>query len=238
MVIIKRIAGVYVGMEARQIPIREQKSEKTGRLVGNTSLGYIISKRLIDIIGSVFALVIFSPIFLLTATAIKLDDPKSKVFYSQKRTGQLGWSFDFWKFRSMVPNADALKDKLKKQNEMNGPVFKIANDPRVTRVGRVIRRTSIDELPQFWNVLKGDMSFVGPRPLPVAEEMACDSYQRQREAVKPGITCYWQIRGRNKIDFDGWVELDLQYIREQSLLTDLKILCKTPMAVIKRDGAS
>jgi lipopolysaccharide/colanic/teichoic acid biosynthesis glycosyltransferase len=206
-------------------------------VIGNQSPVYHLIKRTFDITASLLGFIILSPVFAITAIVIKINNPKGKVFYSQKRTGYLGKEFNFWKFRSMVSNADELKDELRKYNEMNGPVFKIKNDPRVTRVGKFIRKTSIDELPQLVNVLRGEMSLVGPRPLPVKEELACTPYQRQREIVMPGISCLWQISGRNKVDFDGWISLDLKYICEQSLLTDIKILFKTPIAVLKRDGA-
>ncbi|GHU69327.1 hypothetical protein FACS1894184_13180 [Clostridia bacterium] len=155
-------------------------------LTGNKSKLYLSSKRLFDIVGSILVLVVFSPVFLITAIKINIEDPKGSVFYKQQRSGYQGVSFDFWKFRSMIANAGAHKDSLRKYNEMSGPVFKITNDPRVTKVGWLIRKTSIDELPQLINVLRGEMSFVGPRPLPVKEEMACNAYQRQREASVPG----------------------------------------------------
>ncbi|GHU70334.1 multidrug MFS transporter [Clostridia bacterium] len=228
---------LYEGAVALQ-PQLESLDVLSESLTGNQSKIYLSVKRLFDIVGSILALITFSPIFLVTAIAIKIEDPKSTVFFKQQRTGQHGVSFDFWKFRSMIANADALKDSLRKYNEMSGPVFKITNDPRVTKVGRFIRKTSIDELPQMINVLRGEMSFIGPRPLPVKEEMGCTPYQRQREVVVPGISCLWQISGRNKIDFDGWIDLDLKYIREQSLFGDLAILIKTPAAVLRRDGAA
>jgi lipopolysaccharide/colanic/teichoic acid biosynthesis glycosyltransferase len=213
-------------------------SEKYVALIPNTSVAYRLVKRFMDITGSLLLLILLSPVFIITVIAIKIEDPKGSVFYSQKRAGYQGRPFDFSKFRSMIANADAIKDQLCALNEMDGPVFKIKNDPRVTKVGRIIRKMSIDELPQLWNVLKGDMSLVGPRPLPVAEAMACNAYQRQRELVRPGITCYWQVSGRNNMNFEEWVELDLQYIREQGLGTDIKLLLKTVPAVLKAEGAS
>lgn len=143
-----------------------------------------------------------------------------------------------YKFRSMVHNAEELLEELKEQNEMDGPVFKIKEDPRITKVGKFIRKTSIDELPQLFNVLLGDMSLVGPRP-PIPREVAqYNDYQLQRLLVKPGITCYWQISGRNNIDFDEWVELDLKYIRERSLLNDIKIIFKTLPVLLGDSNAS
>lgn len=138
----------------------------------------------------------------------------------------------------MYSNADAIKEQLMAQNEMSGPVFKIANDPRVTKVGRIIRKTSIDELPQLFNVFRGEMSFVGPRPLPIKEEEAVPEKYRGRELVKPGITCIWQVSGRNNIDFEDWMKLDLEYVQKQSLLFDLKLLFQTIPAVLTNRGAS
>ena len=202
-------------------------------LTGNTSRTYKFIKRAFDIVASAVGLVLCIPIFIVAGIAIKLEDPKGPVFYHQPRIGLYGREFTFYKLRSMYMNADAIKSTLMDQNEMDGPVFKMRDDPRVTKVGHFLRRTSIDELPQLWNTLKGDMSLVGPRPLPVAEELACNAYQRQRELVKPGLTCYWQISGRNDVMFDEWIELDLKYIREQSAWTDMKLITKTIGAVAR-----
>lgn len=191
------------------------------------STTYLISKRIIDIIGSLVGIILLLPIFILIAIAIKHEDPKGPVFFSQERNGRYPKVFKMYKFRSMVHNAEELLNKLKHKNEMSGPVFKIKDDPRITRVGRFIRRTSIDELPQLFNVLIGDMSLVGPRPPIPREVEQYDEYQMQRLAVKPGLTCYWQVSGRNNIDFDNWVELDLKYIRERSLLLDIKLILMT-----------
>ncbi len=206
---------------------------KITELTGNTSRTYKFIKRAFDIAASAIGLVLCIPVFIIAGAAIKLEDPKGPVFYHQPRIGLNGREFTFYKLRSMYTNADAIKSTLMDQNEMDGPVFKMKNDPRVTKVGRFIRRTSIDELPQLWNVLKGDMSLVGPRPLPTAEELACNAYQRQREMVKPGLTCYWQISGRNDVPFNDWIELDLKYIREQSLWTDVRLVLKTVVAVVR-----
>lgn len=205
--------------------------ETTADLTVNSSRAYKFIKRTFDIMASAVGLVLCIPVFLLAGIAIKAEDPKGPVIYHQPRIGLNGREFTFYKLRSMYTNADAIKASLMDRNEMDGPVFKIRDDPRVTKIGRFIRRTSIDELPQLWNVLKGDMSLVGPRPLPVSEELACNAYQRQRELVKPGLTCYWQISGRNDVMFDEWIELDFQYIREQSVWTDIKLLVKTLGAV-------
>ena len=210
---------------------------KTAELTGNTSRTYKFIKRAFDIVASAVGLILCIPVFVVAGIAIKLEDPKGPVFYHQPRIGMNGKEFTFYKLRSMYTNADAIKASLMDRNEMDGPVFKMKNDPRVTKVGHFLRRTSIDELPQLWNVLRGEMSLVGPRPLPTKEELACSTYQRQRELVKPGLTCYWQVSGRNDVTFHDWVELDLRYIREQSLGTDLNILAKTVAAVVHGGGS-
>ena len=204
----------------------------------NTKLTYLITKRVFDIIVSLISIIVFSPIMLITAIAIKIEDPHGKVFYKAMRGGKNGVPFACFKFRSMYANADEIKSQLMEQNEMSGPVFKITNDPRVTKVGKFIRKTSIDELPQLFNVFIGDMSLVGPRPLPVEEEAAIPEQYDLRRKVTPGITCIWQVSGRNNIDFDEWMRLDLEYIKKQSLLFDLELLVRTIPAVITNRGAS
>jgi exopolysaccharide biosynthesis polyprenyl glycosylphosphotransferase len=194
-------------------------------------------KRGLDIIGASSALAVTSPIFLLTAFLIKMDDG-GPVFFRQIRVGYHGKLFPMWKFRSMVVNADSLKDQLSSQNDVNGGVlFKMAQDPRITKIGRFIRKYSIDELPQFWNVLWGDMSLVGPRPPLPKEVKEYSAEARQRLLAKPGITCLWQISGRSDIDFAGQVNLDLAYIRSSSIWTDLKLLFLTIPAVLLGKGA-
>lgn len=189
---------------------------------------YSFFKRVFDIFAALIGLIVLFVPLLIVALIIVIDSPKASPIYVQERVGKNGKSFRFYKFRTMVPNADQLLETLMDQNEMDGPVFKIKNDPRLTRVGRFLRRTSIDELPQLWNVIKGDMSFVGPRP-PLPREVAkYTAYDHQRLSVIPGLTCYWQIQPkRNSLSFDRWVELDLQYIKERNFKTDLKILFKT-----------
>jgi lipopolysaccharide/colanic/teichoic acid biosynthesis glycosyltransferase len=194
-------------------------------------------KRVSDIVLSSLALIILAPILLITFVAIKIDDPLGSPIFSQIRTGKNGKAFTLYKFRSMVINAEDILPLLQDKNEMDGPVFKIKNDPRITRIGRFIRHWSIDELPQLLNVIKGDMSIVGPRP-PLPNEVKNYSlFEFQRLLVKPGLTCFWQVSGRNKIGFDQWVRLDLKYIQEQSLRLDGILLLKTIPAVFKRDGA-
>ncbi len=194
-------------------------------------------KRFIDYFLSLFFIILFSPIFILTSLAIVIEDP-GNVIFSQKRVGKDGRLFDFYKFRSMVIGADKMKDQLMDENESkDGVIFKMKDDPRITKIGKIIRHFSIDELPQLFNVLKGDMSLVGPRP-PVPKEVAQYTLEdRKRIHVKPGITCFWQVSGRSNIPFQKQVELDLQYIRSQTLKEDLKILFKTIPAVITGEGA-
>ncbi|WP_331680294.1 sugar transferase [Intestinibacter sp.] len=193
----------------------------------NNNKIYLFFKRLLDILGSIFALIIFSPVFLIVSILIKLDSPEGSIIFAQDRNGLNGEVFKMYKFRSMVPNAEELLEDLKHKNEMDGPVFKIKDDPRLTKVGKVIRKFSIDEFPQFVNVLKGDMSLVGPRPPIPREVESYSAYEMQRLYVKPGLTCYWQIGGRNSIGFDEWMELDLKYISERSMLVDIKIILST-----------
>lgn len=202
-------------------------------VVGGTGL----IKRLLDIVASACALLALTPVFAATALAIKLED-RGPIFFRQTRVGRHGVLFGMWKFRSMVPNADKLKDQLLAQNEMKGGItFKMKHDPRITRVGRFIRKYSIDELPQFWNVLVGDMALVGPRPAVPREVKQYLVEDRLRLFAKPGLTCFWQVGGRSGIDFDGQVRLDVAYIQSQSLWLDLKLLVKTVPAVLKGEGA-
>jgi exopolysaccharide biosynthesis polyprenyl glycosylphosphotransferase len=194
-------------------------------------------KRAMDILIAGAALVALAPLFLLIALLVKLDSP-GPVFFTQWRIGLNGRRFRFSKFRSMRADAEAHLPRLLKDNEMDGPVFKMRDDPRITRVGRVLRRFSIDELPQLWRVLVGDMSLVGPRPLMPHEIAGHDSWQRRRLSMRPGLTCLWQVSGRNHIDFDSWMRLDLEYIDQWSLGLDLRILARTVPAVLSGRGAS
>ncbi len=199
-------------------------------------LGYNIVKRIFDFVCSLVAIIVLSPLMLAVGIAIKLEDG-DPIIFTQTRIGKDSKPFKMYKFRSMWKNAEKYLSKLEDQNEADGPVFKIEDDPRITRVGKFIRRYSIDELPQLFNILKGDMSIVGPRP-PLENEVECyTSYERQRLNVKPGLTCYWQCSGRSNIGFDEWMELDMKYINERSALTDLKLIFKTIPAVLKHDGA-
>lgn len=198
---------------------------------------YWIGRRTQDVILSALALVVLSPVMLATAIAIVVDDPSAGPVFSQERVGRNGKLFKFYKFRSMCPNAEAKLDDLLDQNEMDGPVFKIKDDPRITRVGKFIRKTSIDELPQFYNVLKGDMSLVGTRPPTVDEFRQYESHQKRRLSAKPGITGLWQVSGRNEIkDFEDVVKLDVQYIDNWSIGLDIKIILKTIKVVFEKGG--
>jgi len=187
---------------------------------------YEICKRTIDIIGAGLGLILLSPIIAVVACAVKVTS-KGPVFFSQKRVGKNGELFEMYKFRSMVVNAEELKENLEEQNEMSGPMFKIKDDPRITKVGKFIRKTSIDELPQLWNVLKGDMSLVGPRPSLPKEVEQFDNWMFKRLSVRPGLTCYWQVSGRNNIDFEDWMKLDCRYVDERNLWIDIKLIFKT-----------
>lgn len=196
-----------------------------------------VLKYCLDFIGAGIGILLLSPVFLVTWLAIKIEDP-GPAFFIQTRVGKWGETFPMIKFRSMVVNADKMKDQLLQQNESGaGVIFKMKDDPRITKVGKIIRKLSIDELPQLFNVIRGDMSLVGPRP-PLPREVAEYSLaDRRRLDVKPGITCLWQIGGRSDIDFEGQVRLDVQYIREQSLRKDILILLKTVPAVLLGKGA-
>jgi exopolysaccharide biosynthesis polyprenyl glycosylphosphotransferase len=197
----------------------------------------LAAKRIFDIAVSATVLLLLSPVLGALAIALKFDSP-GPVFFKQRRVGLQGRTFNIYKFRSMYLDAEARLESLRAQNEMSGPVFKMKNDPRITRIGRFIRKTSLDEFPQFWNVLRGEMSVVGPRPPLPAEVRQYKRWQRRRLSVKPGITCVWQISGRNNIDFDRWMELDLEYIDQWSLWNDIQICIKTIPAVLGNRGAS
>lgn len=205
-------------------------------VIPNRKTGHRFCKRMFDIFFSITGLIIFAPVHLLIAIAIFIDDPGPVLFF-QERNGLNGKVFTIWKFRTMFQNAPELREELELRNELDGPAFKIKDDPRITRVGRVLRKTSMDELPQLVNILKGEMSFVGPRPLPTYETERLNAYQGQRMLIKPGLTCYWQCSGRNNIPFREWMELDLKYIREESAWTDVKILCKTFSSILSGSGA-
>ncbi len=202
----------------------------------NAPRSRVRTKRVLDVLGSIAAMTLLSPIFLVVATAVMLTSP-GPVIFRQVRVGKDGKEFYFYKFRSMRVNAEAEREDLQEHNESIGPVFKIKDDPRLTRIGRLIRRTSLDELPQLWNVLKGEMSLVGPRPPIPGEVGKYSEWESQRLVVKPGITCIWQVSGRSEIDFDTWVKMDIDYIENWSLRNDISLLAKTVPAVLSRRGA-
>ena len=198
---------------------------------------YWVGRRAQDIFFSLLALIVLAIPMAVVALIIWIDSPGASPIFSQDRVGRNGKIFKFYKFRSMVPNAESKLKEVLDQNEMDGPVFKMKNDPRITRVGRFIRKASIDELPQLVNILRGDMSIVGPRPALPREVEQYTDYERQRLFVTPGLTCYWQIQpNRNELSFDKWVELDLQYIQERSFWVDWKIIWKTVGAVLRMYG--
>ena len=193
-------------------------------------------KRTLDVVGSGLGILAISPIMLAIALLIKLSS-KGPVFFAQERVGKKGETFRMFKFRSMRVDAEAQKEFLIQRNEAEGPVFKIKNDPRVTGIGKWIRKYSLDELPQLWNVFNGDMSLVGPRPPLPVEVTKYTNWERLRLTIKPGLTCIWQVSGRSKIGFAQWVMMDIEYIRNWSFVLDVKILLKTLPAVVKGDGA-
>lgn len=198
---------------------------------------YLVNKRLLDVLVSVLALGLFSPIFVLIAIVIKLETPTAKIFYTQERVGQDGQVFTMYKFRSMIPNADTQIQALLQQNEIQGAMFKMKRDPRVTPVGAFLRRYSLDELPQIINVLRGQMSCVGPRPPLPTEYAQYTNYDKQRLYIKPGCTGLWQVTVRNLADFTTMVTLDLHYIESCSIHTDLLIIGKTIAIMIKPNAA-
>ena len=218
-------------------PEIDAETEAAAERLRSGRLAYRVLKRFFDIVFSLMVLVALSWLYLIVAIAIKLDDPEGPVFFAQTRVGQDGRKFRMWKFRSMYADAESRLESLMALNEKDGPVFKIADDPRITRVGRVIRKLSIDELPQFVNVLAGDLSVVGPRPALPGEVAEYTPRQRQRLSVKQGLTCYWQTRrNRDSISFDEWVELDLLYIRQCSLWADFKLIVQTVGCVLTAQG--
>ncbi|MDU4978252.1 MAG: sugar transferase [Clostridium celatum] len=216
-------------MEEKQLEIESESSMEFSL--------YEVIKRLIDVVCSFLGLLVLSPLFIIIAIIIKTTS-KGPVFFFQKRVGKNGKEFDMYKFRSMVVNAEELKEKLVAQNEMSGPMFKMKDDPRVTKVGKFIRKTSIDELPQLWNVLKGDMSLVGPRPSLPKEVAQFEDWMYRRLEVKPGLTCYWQVSGRNNIDFEDWMKLDCKYVDERSTWIDIKLIFKTVGVLVGDKNAS
>ena len=211
--------------------------EKLESIIEKSYSTFWRQKRLFDIFFATLILLFFLPLMILITIIIVIDDPSAGPFYKQIRVGRHGKEFYMYKFRTMRANADKMIDELAKQNEMDGPVFKIKNDPRITRVGKYLRKLSLDELMQFFNVLKGDMTLVGPRPPLPREVKYYTDYQRLRLLVTPGLTCTWQIsKNRNDIPFEQWVEMDIEYIQTRTYLNDLKIMLKTPIVMLTATG--
>ena len=220
-----------------EIEHKDSKKIQINREQLNRQYGYLAIKRLFDIVASCLGVVVLSPVFLITAICIKINDPHGPVFYTQTRVGKDGRYFRMVKFRSMVSNADELLAQLESQNEIAGAMFKMKDDPRITKVGKVIRKYSIDELPQLLNVITGSMSIVGPRPPLPSEVAQYTAYDKQRLLVTPGATGMWQVGGRNDVDFAEMVRLDLTYIQQRSVWLDFKIMLKTVKIMIKPNGA-
>lgn len=216
--------------KASGIPISYEK------IAAEKSLWYRFWKRFFDIVLCCIAMVPLSIVFAVVSILIIKEDGRP-IFFVQERNGLNGKVFRMYKFRSMCKNAPEMQKELLKENELDGPAFKMKDDPRITKIGKFIRRTSIDELPQLINIIKGDMSIVGPRPLPTYETEQCSKYQNQRLLVKPGLTCYWQCSGRSDIGFDEWMELDLKYIKDATLWVDFRVILMTIRAIFKEDGA-
>lgn len=203
----------------------------------NGNLFYESIKRVSDIILSIIGLVFTMPILIIIAILIKIEDG-GDILFKQIRIGKNGKKFNMYKFRSMRPDAEEIKKQLMEHNEMSGPMFKIKNDPRITKIGRFIRKTSIDELPQLINIIKGDMSIVGPRPSLPNEVEAFEPWMMERLSVRPGLTCYWQVGGRNSIGFEDWMRLDIKYIEERNLWIDIKLIFKTFSVLVGDENAS
>lgn len=197
---------------------------------------YYFFKRILDTVGSLIGIILLSPVIILTVIAIKMDS-LGPIFFSQVRVGQDGKLFKMYKFRSMIVNAEDLLDKLKNKNEMSGPMFKMKEDPRITKVGRFIRKTSIDELPQLFNVIKGEMSLVGPRPNLPKEVVKFTECQKMKLLAKPGLTCYWQVMGRSNIGFEEWMKLDIKYIEDRNTWLDIKLIFRTFWVLFGDEGA-
>lgn len=212
-------------------------SDASMKILDDRKKSYFFIKRMIDIIGSTVGLLLLSPLFIIIAILMKAEEPKGPIFFAQTRVGKNEKTFKMYKIRSMCVDAEDKLAELLQLNEVEGAMFKMKDDPRVTKVGKFIRKTSIDELPQLLNVLKGDMSLVGPRPPLLREVVDYTEYDKQRLLIKPGCTGLWQISGRNEVGFDEMVELDLRYIRQLSLKNDAIIVVKTVGVMLKPNGA-
>ena len=200
------------------------------------NIGYFIIKRIIDILGALSGILLTGPVMIIVAIWIKLDS-KGPVFFIQNRVGRDGTQFMMYKFRSMCTDAECLLGELKSENEMSGPMFKMKDDPRITKAGKFVRKTSIDELPQLFNILKGEMSLVGPRPSLPKEVVQFTSFQKRRLIAKPGLTCYWQVRGRSDISFKEWMKMDVEYIEKRNTWIDISLIFKTVGVLFGDEGA-
>ena len=217
--------------------VDEKTRARLEALLEKSYFSYWKKKRAFDLFFATLILLFFLPLMLLITLVIWVEDPKASPFYKQIRVGRHGKEFYMYKFRTMKPGSDKIRDTLKEQNEMDGPVFKMKEDPRITRVGKFLRKVSLDELMQFFNVLAGDMTLVGPRPPLPGEVEAYTDYQKLRLLVTPGITCTWQIhKNRNDVPFEEWVEMDLEYIQNRSFFGDILIMLKTPIAMLSFTG--
>lgn len=217
--------------------VDEKTREKLQAIIEKSYATFWKQKRVFDIFFATLILLFFLPLMFVIAIIIVIDDPSAGPFYKQVRVGRHGKEFYMYKFRTMRANADKMIEELTKQNEMDGPVFKMKKDPRITRVGKILRKLSLDELMQFFNVLKGDMTLVGPRPPLPREVKYYTDYQRLRLLVTPGLTCTWQIsKNRNDIPFEQWVDMDIEYIQTRTYLNDLKIMLKTPIVMLTATG--
>ncbi len=234
-VVIDNSRGVEIKKDLSGNVIRAYEGIDMKEVYRKKSMGYKFAKRTLDIVLSGLGLVVLSPVFLITSIAIKLEDG-GPVIFSGQRWGKDFKYFPMHKFRSMCVDAEARTNEVISEEDKNGMAFKVKDDPRITKVGRFMRKTTLDELPQLWNVLMGDMSLVGPRPIQTTSDEG-DPYDFQRWVVKPGITCYWQVCGRADVPWDEWVEMDLKYINEMSIATDIKLMFKTVAAVLKKEGA-
>ena len=228
--------SIYFSTGCTRLKLKEVINYVDSYHLVSKKISYLYAKRALDLTLSIVLLLLFFPIFALAAAAVRLTS-KGPIFYKSYRLGLCGKPFLFIKFRSMCEGADQLVDTLANKNQQKGPIFKMENDPRITSVGRFLRKYSIDELPQLLGVFLGPLSMVGPRPPLLNEVLQYDERAMKRLTVKPGLTCYWQIMGRSNLSFEKWLELDLNYIEEMSFWVDLKILLRTPAAVIKAEGA-
>lgn len=229
----------FLGLRTARVELQDFEGWAALRFTSVPSRGAeLVLKRAMDVVGAATGLLLGAPLLLVAAALVKVQDPAAPVLFVQERAGRYGRPFRMLKLRTMRPDAEAVQHELSARNEMSGPVFKVRDDPRITPVGRLLRRWSVDELPQLWNVLKGEMSLVGPRPPLPAEVREYERWQLRRLSVRPGLTCTWQVSGRNEVDFDRWMQLDLEYIDNWSVGLDLRLIARTVPAVLRGTGAA